>query len=601
MVALVPLATGNLSGMGIGTRTFMYDDVALPRLVIMLVLTCAGWAVWFWRASRDETPMATNPVWAVLVALAGWATLSAVLSPHRWFTVLGQSERLEGLVTIVFYALVYGLALQVMRGERALHRAMAAFAGASTILAVHGLLQFVGIDPVDYTTQNFAFSTKVAFSTVGNPNFLAALLVLALPCAIALAMAASQIWRVVWGVASGLILLSLVATLTRGAWAAAGVEAVLAAAVMWGQRRQVLPETRRRMLMVAVAVVFALIVLSATLLLRPDLKVGKLSSSSGAQSRIELTRVAVSAVVSRPVLGYGPDTFLAVFRQRPAMLTAEVGASNAGVNNVHDWPLQLAVTLGLPGGLLLLLAVVLGLGRSATSLSRHEARRDPLSAGAWIACLGFFLAMFLNVAMLSSTVPFWVLLGALGARRVRDHRVRHTSAVAGGVVAAVVAAAALAVSVALVAADVSYLGSRLAFNGLDRGDSVAAAAAAARLNPTSIKYARGLAQARAERATMSMKAHDASKSVYGEFALARSAFSRALAIDPEDYPSLAWLAALEAAAGNYLDDARLRGAAQGTAGSARRLDSVGRDVRALSVGDLSAAAQASALSVAPLP
>jgi O-antigen ligase len=605
MLFVVPVATGNLSGVGIGAHSFLYDDVALPRFVGMLVLVLAAWAAWWWTAWRDREPLLVEPVWALVAALGTWAVVSALLSPHRWFTVLGQSERLEGAVTIVFYALLYGLGLQTLRRPRALRHAIEAFAVAVTLLAAYGLLQYAGLDRADYSVEGYGFSLHVAFATLGNANFLGALLVLALPCVAGLALASTGRWRIVWGLAAAVVLLGLVATLTRGAWIA-GVAEVLAGAALWLRPRSHVEAARPsggsagRTALAAALVAVVLVAASAAILLRPDLRYSKLASASGLESRFALARVALSAAGERPLAGYGPDTFIGAFRAERHAVTGPITEPDT-VNNAHSWPLQFSATLGWPGAALLVLAVGAALFAGRGFVTRAAAREDPLSAALWIACLGFAVAMLSNVAMIAYTVPFWTLLGALAASRAREVLPPVTVSAAAAVLGTLVAALALAASVSLVAADARFLASRFAYNGLVKGDAVASATAATRLDPLSVKYARGAAQARAARVRRATTSRASRETVYREFALARSSFRRALAIDPADYPSLAWLAALEANAGTYLGDARLLTDARETARMAQALDPTRTDVRALAAGDASADAQRAALAVQPLP
>jgi O-antigen ligase len=599
MLVIVPIATGNLTGFGIGSSPFLYDTVALPRLAAMLVLGTAAWALWWWK-SAEGTPLAVNTVWGVLAALGGWAVVSAIASQQRWFTVLGQSERLEGVVTIVFYAVLYGLALQTLRSKRALRLVAACFAGASTLLAAYGLVQFAGLDRGNYDIEKYGFTLRVAFATLGNPNFLGALLVLALPCAAALALSSHGIPRAAWGVSWVVLVLGLVATLTRGAWIAAGVEIGVASIVFAAWVRSTKPALGRRTVWIAVVLGVVLVAAMGAILLRPDLRQGKLYSSSGLESRFALQRVAVAAATARPVLGYGPDSFIAAYRaQRGTALGVLDGPATQ--NNAHSWPFQYAATLGAPGALLLVLAIALALWWGRSALSPAQARSDPLMAAVWIACLGFGVAMAVNVAMLASTVPFWVLLGALGARRAREVDVPRKAAVGAAAIGTLVAVLMLVASASLVAADARFLESRFYFNGVRPGDAVAEAGAASRLNPLSVKYARGEGQAAAQRVSSAIAAGESKKNVYLESAAASAAFDRALAISPADYATLAWLAALQGETGAYVRDARLLAASRETAQKARLLDQGRSEVTALAAGDTSPQAIRGARAVLPLP
>ena len=57
-------------------------------------------------------------------------------------------------------------------------------------------------------------------------------------------------------------------------------------------------------------------------------------------------------MLSKPLFGYGPATFLAAFRlHRPASISRQFG-SNFTMNNAHSWPFQYAATLGVMGAVL---------------------------------------------------------------------------------------------------------------------------------------------------------------------------------------------------------------------------------------------------------
>jgi hypothetical protein len=92
---------------------------------------------------------------------------------------------------------------------------------------------------------------------------------------------------------------------------------------------------------------------------------------------------------------------------------------------------------------------------------------------------------------------------------------------------------------------------------------------------------------------------DAVRLLYGD---AKAAFDRTLAMDGRtDYPSLAWLAGLQAATGRYLGDAALKEEARRTAREAAALDVGHPGVAKLLAGDDSDPAVLAAESTPALP
>lgn len=606
LVAAVPLVTGNLTGLGVGTTALLYDSQALPRFVLAAVLVAAAWSVWFFGGSDEGARLRLALPGALLGGLAAWAGVSAALSPHRALAVLGQSERMEGAATLLLYALLYGIGLQVPRTSKHARTIAAWFVVGVGLSALYGLLQFIGADTASYVVEGLAFDTRRAFATMGNPNFLAGALVLALPVATTLALAAQK--RVAgagYTAIAAAIAAALVATATRGAWLAALVEAAVLGNAMMRLRGR---EAIRHPKIVVTAIAVALTVVVAVSLLSPGevnvwRRLADAASLGGSVSeRASAAQTAVAAVAARPILGYGPDTFLPAFRANRSDGYVERFGSTATINNAHSWPLQYAATLGVPGMLLLVGMLVAAFWGSRSSLADAGSGSDALvTAGVWTGCLGFAVHMLFNVAALGATVPFFVLLGALAAPSARTVRLTRFAARIGLGVSVVALLAAAVGGVQLLRADSTYLASRLAFRGMGAGDAAQLALTASALNPLSVKYRRGVLDARIAAFDDALADEAPVAELESSYGDAITAARYASALDARDYPTLAWTAALQASAADRLGDTELKREAAATAEMASALDRQHSDVTALADGQLTAGAIATAASVPPLP
>ncbi|MBW6468938.1 MAG: O-antigen ligase family protein [Coriobacteriia bacterium] len=611
MVALVPLATGNLTGLGIGTGPLLYDTIALPRLVIALVLTLAAWALWLAYAARDGEQLRVDIVWGLLGGLVAWTGISTAFSPHRALAVLGQSERLEGLVTIALFALLYGLALQVVRKAADARIIITALASAAGLLALYGLAQYVGFDPADYALEQYDFAGR-AFATFGNPNFLAGLLVLALPLPGALALGSkSRPTQIAWMAVSIVVIAAIFVTFTRGAWIASLIQVALGVVVWRHLTTGSMSRAMRTLLGLGLVVVAVLFAMSLTA--RGDLSVvdrvtDALSGVGSANERSLLVPISWEAALERPLTGYGPDAFLPAFRQHRSDDYVIAFSAQDTMNNAHSWPLQYAVTLGIPGALLLITVLGAGIWRARrvafapkAGEERQRGAGEVLMAAAWVSCVGFAVHMLFNVAVPGSVVPFWVLLGLAGAPLARSVTLRAPVAWAAAGVGVFVTVAVLAASTALISADASYLASRNAFRGIAQGEPIELAERARARNPLSVKYARGLAEARMVRASAAITAEQPAEEVRALHDAAAAEFDWLLRQSPNDYAGLAWLASLQVHTGVYLEDPILVSQGQATAQRAADLDRQGEEVLGLALGNSSAASIEIAAGVWPLP
>ncbi|NTU71309.1 MAG: O-antigen ligase family protein [Coriobacteriia bacterium] len=618
MVFLVAVVWTNLTGLGISAQQFTYDDVALPRFAVALVGVALAWVLVSWLVWRGN-PLGVDVTWALLGGLSVWALVSAALagSPIVW---LGQSERLEGAVTVVLYALLFGLGLQLGRSKRFVRRIGGALVLGSALLSVHGLLQTLKLDPTNYLVSGSSLYLGSAFASLSNPNFLAALLVLALPIAIGLALTAENlVVRIAWWVCAVLALAALYATYSQGAWLAAVIELAVGLA-LWLAARQRASDAvaedatssstpaRRRMnpALIAGLVVVAgvvLIVAVTTFATSRGLRLWGSSLTETSSGRILLMQTSANAAGAKPILGWGPDSFLAAFRLERPDRYMEVFGETATNSNAHNWVLQYATTTGVIGALLLLSALAFGLWRARPwRTDDATAALDIMQCAVWAGALGFSIQAVFNVAMLASTVPFWLLLGAISAPRARRVSVQTWAGAAAVAVFGALLVAGAYGSYRLIAADSTFLAAREVYYTGDFGASHDLALEAAALNPLSVKYSRAAAQASAENAVLMAGADGFDdESVRTAYDLAAEDFARTLVVAPNDYAALAWLAGLQARIGERLGDEQLRAAAQRTAEEAAALDRTHTHVQRVLAGETDKGAAREALSAPGLP
>ena len=203
--------------------------------------------------------------------------------------------------------------------------------------------------------------------------------------------------------------------------------------------------------------------------------------------------------------------------------------------------------------------------------------------------------------MIGVTVPFWLLLATLGAAACKRNRA----------------------SLALLAwpqpllrraccrrsgsggrsrvADVSYLASRQAFVQQRRADALRLSMGARGLNPTSVKYARGVAEVTQVEAELAVARQAPPEVVSAAYEAAQAEIEWVIMQSPADYPARAWLAALQALVGTNMKDDRLMTKREPPRARHRKLDRQHSEVEGLARGDLSAGAISGAANVPRLP
>ncbi len=427
MVFVVPIAMGNLSFIGVSTP-LTWDSFDMVKMTLLRMLSLVALAAWAWDMLRKGGKLRHTPVDWLILAFLAWVVLTTVTSVHVPTAVFGKPRRYEGLLAFLDYALIYFLVLQFVDGAARLRRLAQVFFWSSIVVAVYGILQYTGNDPASWGT--LPFEVNRAFSTYGNPDLLGALLIFSVTVALALALVERRTWwRLVYWVGFGLNGLTLIVAFTRGAWIGGAVALVVLGVVAWRQRAHL----ARIDLVPAVAFVAAgaAVVVRSLSSTNEVMNFGKrlasifeFGSGSG-QTRTEIWQAAFAAIRERPILGWGADTFRLVFPKfKPVEYVRDAGGLSVA-DNAHDYPLQLATGIGVPGMLLFYAVVVWAGVRSFATVFRRSDDPARLLVGAfWAAAVGYLVQLFFGVSVTGVTFLLWIALAVALAPTARLIEVR---------------------------------------------------------------------------------------------------------------------------------------------------------------------------------
>jgi putative inorganic carbon (HCO3(-)) transporter len=432
------------------------------------------------------------------VAFFGWVAVSTVFSVHSPTALIGQYRRFEGLATHATYVGLFFLTLQVADSSSRVRDIARALAPSAMLISAYGLLQHVGLDPLKW--GEIAHEAERSFSTFGNPDPLGGYLIM--PMAVSLSLALSEQrgpWRLLATASFALSGVALLTTFTRGAWI--GGVLALALVLVAAVRARVKPTKAEWAITgaaaAAAAAVFVRSLSSASPVTNIVERVASIFrfSEGSAVTRFMIWDAAMRAIRTRPLTGYGPDTFALVFpRFKSAAYSAAAGHANIA-DNAHNYPLHLAAGVGVPGALLLYgfwLLVLARSARTAFATERHASRL--VMAGMWAAVAGYLVHLFFGISALGSTSLLWVLVALLLAPEARERAVPPPS---GGRVLAVLlvalSAAAVALSATQVVADNAYA---RGFTAPDAAAAVAAYEQAVRFAPLNYRYRSQLAAGR---------------------------------------------------------------------------------------------------------
>jgi len=376
----------------------------LARLVIavLIVLLMVRWF------KQGAVTWKRTPLDLPLLAFIGTAALSSLFAVNRNVAIFGTYDRWEGLLTIVSYAVLFWLAMQMLSGEadaRGLIWSLLIsgyFVGAVAILqSGFGLLgggYFLG-----------AKGVTRADATLANPDFAGIFLAMLLPIAFAkLVSRRPAVTRVLAANLVVVLLLGLIATYTRAAWIGAVVGVIIVLALRRG-RIHVWPLVISASVVIVAFALVAGVAASAPAGARSGVghavlaRIASITDlTSGTQNeRLGTWADTLRLIAGRPILGYGPDTFGLVYPQFET--TNKLGV-------LWDKPHQDALGIAASQGILGLLAYVWILAAFVGAFWKGRHLRGAVALfGGWVA---YIVAIQFDFSWIPTSFAFWLFAAA---------------------------------------------------------------------------------------------------------------------------------------------------------------------------------------------
>jgi O-antigen ligase len=347
-----------------------------------------------------------------------------------------------------------------------------------------------------------------------------------------------------YAVASLLIGIATVTAFARSAWVAGGVSLVAIGVMLW--RHKFLANRKTITLALVIVLAVGSIAVATS---REESGVKNLGArvqsifqfgEGSAKSRFSIWRSALAATKARPLTGFGPDTFRLVFpRFKEAEYTQQVGRLSVA-DNVHNYPLQLAATLGIPGSLLFYAVMFSGIywgWRAAWGKGERSSERT-MMGGLVIGLISYQTHLFFGISITGSTFLFWVIMAMALLPWVKSTTVQWREAsttirTAGFGAVAAVAAVLFIMNIRYFQADQFYLRS-YQYATVNVDEAINQARTASALNPTNDMYIGQIGLLQSQKARSTMLRAD------GEAAIAD--IQKAIAFNPWEYDNYIFLA-----------------------------------------------------------
>lgn len=342
-------------------------------------------------------------------------TIGAVFSSTRYTSLFGWFGRYNGLIEIVVLVLIFYVVACVYRERRdRLHELIYAMSAASIVVNLYILMQRAGLDPITWAQPSGGVPGQPYFGTMGNANFAGGYLGLTAPCVYFAWHRFRQRWQraltVTWGVA---LLSALWFTSARNGMFALGA-AIL---VFLFVHRDRVPLVMKLGFAAAtlVAVVLAVVVIwhpgSST---PPEaLRRVDVLRSKTIRVRVAWWQAGLRMFRERPVLGWGPETYVTHYAKYVAPESAKLGDSETA-DKPHNVFVEHLAHTGLLGFGAYLALVAVAFRRGLRRL--RDAPADRTIGATLLALLAAYLGQaFFSIDVIAIALIGWVTLGAIAA------------------------------------------------------------------------------------------------------------------------------------------------------------------------------------------
>jgi len=376
-----------------------YDQFVLPKLLLARIFLLGLAAIFIVRTLATNTIVVRRtPIDLPLLALVASAAISTIVAVNPNVSIFGTYARYDGLLTLLTYAGLFWFSAQMLHHSGDARGVIRALLAGGYLVAAIAIYQSIS------DSQN-AGAFVPAFGTLGNSNVLGAFLAMLLPLAYG-ELVRAQSWsaRILALNVLTVVAIALVLTFSRSAWLGALVASAIVLAAT--------PRMALRVTVVTVGVI-AIVIVVGGVSNKPGLErlvtaraMTIVDPNAWGSSRLHIWQDSISLIASRPILGYGPDTFGLVF---PKFETGDWGVGardlHQQVDKAHAEVLQIAATQGLIGlaAYLLLLA---GFIRAAWRARRLN------GLVLFAAFVAYLITVQLNFTALAAALPFWIFAAA---------------------------------------------------------------------------------------------------------------------------------------------------------------------------------------------
>jgi putative inorganic carbon (HCO3(-)) transporter len=358
----------------------LYD---IPKISLLYLFASSGLLLFIIETEKEKRiEVVQNRIFYLFGLFILINLVSTILSISPVLSIFGLYRRYDGLLTLFSYAALLLLFANYGRIKDTAYAILI----AATLTSSYAILQHLKIYIIPTLTADRTTSL------FGNPNFLAAYLLMAFPLALILHLSEK---KNLFGIISLIILLGLFFTKTRATFLGLLVQIPF---LLFLIRKKI---DMKRLLVFMIPFFLFFIILGKPI-------IGRLISSSTDVARIGLWKGTFSVFCQHPLFGTGPEALSPAFvKNMPPEFIKHYKGAYILADKAHNEFLDIAATRGIFALLLwlLIISAIFKIGLSASGKER------PFILAFLAGIFGYLVQAQFNLSLFSITHLVWVMMG----------------------------------------------------------------------------------------------------------------------------------------------------------------------------------------------
>lgn len=345
--------------------------------------------------------------------------ISTIFSVNPTISILGCYWRFQGLSTFLTYIILYVIIITNFKKREQIEKVILITLSSALIVSIYGILRYFGID--FFIGMGDILKGRQAYSTFGNPNYLASYLCMIIPLILSLfILHSSRYVKILFGTFLIVFYICLILTFSRSGWTSSLISSFFVLLLMG---RKVIFQNKIYLLSLLIILFITTMIFSKykSIIAGESVSLGERAISiknigyPSIEQRLRIWDKTLYIIRNHILTGIGLDTFEYVFHKygnfefQKFQYKISKG-KEIYVDRAHNEILDISTSLGIFGLFIYLWVIIMLFKKIIKEISKRKNNYE-LSIGLISAILSILIQNQFNFHTVTTGMLFWLFIG----------------------------------------------------------------------------------------------------------------------------------------------------------------------------------------------